>query len=327
MLDNSTNLIINTKKGLYCQSGDIWIDPTKPVKKAIITHAHFDHFAFGCNEYISSIETSLLLQRRIGKKIKIRTYNYDEIFFINGVKFSFYPSGHILGSSQIRIESGGEKWLITGDFKRQDDKTCQKYMKIKTDFLICESTFALPIFNWESSDKIIKDILNWVIKSEDTTSILFCYSLGKAQRLLSEISNKKINNIYIHKNIHEINKVYRNLGINIDEVNIFDKAVNFNELKNSLLLLPPSLNNKKFLKRFKKVQTGFASGWMSIRALRKRSGYDKGFPISDHADWNGLIKTIRESKAQRIFLNHGDGEYLAKYLSDKYNLNIIQLTN
>ena len=320
------NFIVQSKEGLYCQSADIWIDPFKPVKRAIITHAHFDHMAFGCGEYISSIETGLLIKERLGNNINLRTFGYGDNFLISGIKFSLYPSGHILGAAQIKIENGSDTWLITGDFKRQLDKTCKSFIKLKTDFLICESTFGLPIFNWEPAEKIVKDISNWVTESEETTSILFCYSLGKAQRLLSELCNRPIKNIYVHKSINKINEIYKNLGINLLEIKPFENNSN-HLLHNDLILLPPSLNNEKFLKQFKKVQTGFASGWMSIRALRKRSGFDKGFAISDHADWNGLVKTILESKAQTVFLNHGDGESLAKYIRNKHKIEINSLIN
>ena len=327
MIKDKSNLITQKDEGLYCKAADIWIDPIKPVKRAIITHAHFDHIAIGCGEYISSIETGLLLKHRLNNNIRIKIYDYDQNFFVNGVKFSLYPSGHILGASQIKIDTIAEKWLITGDFKRQEDKTCQNFKEIKTDYLICESTFGLPIFNWENTDKIVNDISNWVMESPDCSSILFCYSLGKAQRLLSEIDKNKIQDIYVHKSIHKINKIYRDLGINILETKLFDKDVNLNELKGSLILLPKSLHKDNFLKRFKKVKTAFASGWMSIRALRKRSGYDKGFPISDHADWNGIIKTIIESNAKKVLLNHGDGDALAKYISNKYKIDINPLVS
>ena len=325
MVNSTQNLITQKYQGLYCEPANIWIDPYKPVEKAIITHAHADHFTIGCREYICSIETGFLLRKRFGNNINLKTFDYDRKFLINGINFSLHPSGHILGSSQIRIMAGSEIWLITGDLKRQKDKTCKSYEKLKTDFLICESTFGLPIFNWESTNKIIDDITKWVIQSEDTTSILFCYSLGKAQRLLSELNSSKFKNIYIHKSINKINIAYKRLGIELVEAKIFDNDLDINNLKNSLLLLPPSLNNKNFLKKFKRVQTSFASGWMSIRALKKRSGFDKGFPFSDHADWNGLIKTIIESEAKKVFLNHGDGESLAKFLLDKEDLNIKKL--
>ena len=325
MLDSKQSLIKYENQGIYCEPANIWIDPNRPVEKAIITHAHSDHFTHGCKEYICSIETGLLLRKRFGNNLNLKTIDYDNKFIINGINFSLHPSGHILGSSQIKIMAGYETWLITSDLKRQKDKTCKIYEKIKTDFLICESTFGLPIFNWESTNKIINDITQWVTKSEDTTSILFCYSLGKAQRLLSELSSHSLKNIYVHKSINKMNIIYKSLGIELAESRTFDKDLEINNLKNSLLLLPPSLNNKNFLKRFKRVQTSFASGWMSIRALKKRSGFDKGFTISDHADWNGLIKTIKESKAKRVFLNHGDGESLAKFLRDKEDLDIKQL--
>ena len=149
MEKHNNNLIRKENGGIICGHGDFWIDPTRPVKRALITHAHFDHISFGCEEYICSPETSALLKQRIGNKIKVKSYGYDESFKINGIKISFYPSGHILGSSQIKLEGGNEKWLITGDFKRQIDETCLNYQEVKTDFLICESTFALPIFNWD----------------------------------------------------------------------------------------------------------------------------------------------------------------------------------
>jgi len=325
LINSQQNLITQRINGLYCESANTWIDPYKPVEKAIITHAHSDHFTNGCREYICSIETGFLLRKRFGNNLNLKTIDYDKEFIINGINFSLHPSGHILGSSQIKIKAGSEIWLITSDLKRQKDKTCKSYEKLKTDFLICESTFGLPIFNWESTNKVIDSITKWVTQSEDYTSILFCYSLGKAQRLLSELNNQNFKNIYVHKSIEKMNGIYKSLGIELAETKVYDMNLEINNPKNSLLLLPPSLNNKNFLKKFKMVQTGFASGWMSIRALKKRSGFDKGFIISDHADWNGLIKTIKESKAKRVFLNHGDGESLANFLRDKEDLNIKQL--
>ena len=326
MISSKQNLIIQKRQGLYCEPANVWIDPYKPVEKAIITHAHSDHFTHGCREYICSIETGLLLSERFGNNINLKTFDYDKKFIINGINFSLHPSGHILGSSQVKIVAGSEIWLITGDLKRQKDKTCQSYKKVKTDFLICESTFGLPIFKWESTNKIIGDITKWVTQSEDSISILFCYSLGKAQRLLSELNSQNFQNIYIHKSINKMNKIYKSLGLELAEAKIFDNDLEINNPRNSLVLLPPSLNKKNFLKRFKSVQTGFASGWMSIRALKKRSGFDVGFTISDHADWNGLIKTIKDSEAKKVFLNHGDGESLANFLREKYDLDIKQLS-
>ena len=316
------NLVKKDIKGYFCKHGDFWIDPIKPVKRAVITHAHFDHISFGCEEYICSPETGALLKERIGNKIKIKSYGYDEIFKINGIKISFHPSGHILGSSQIRLEGGDEKWLITGDFKRQGDDTCLNYQEVTTDFLICESTFALPIFNWASTNIIIDEIVDWVNKSPNTTSILFCYSLGKAQRLLNELKNKKIKKIYVHTNIKKINDIYIKQGIKLKDIPKIDRGIKPKDFKGNLLLMPPSQNKSNLLKRFGDYQTAFASGWMLIRALKNRSGYDRGFAISDHADWNGLINTIKSCKAKKVFLDHGNGESLAKYLSIEENIEI-----
>ena len=192
--------LIRYKDGnLYCELADIWIDPSKPVKKALITHAHFDHFTFGCEEYISTKETAILLKERVGDNIKIKTFEYGEEFKINGIKISFHPSGHILGSSQIRFIFAEEKWLISGDFKLQKDETCKQYEIVKTDYLISECTFGLPIFKWDQTKNVAINISKWITNSPDKTSLLFCYSLGKAQRLINEISKTNFEgNIYTH---------------------------------------------------------------------------------------------------------------------------------
>ena len=325
MREDITNLIKYTSSGLYCAVADVWIDPKKPVKRALITHAHMDHFTFGCDEYISTFETAIILKERIGKEINIKTYEYEKEFKINGIKISFHPSGHILGSSQIKFWLADEKWLITGDFKRQKDETCKEYEIVQTDFLISESTFGLPIFKWDESQNIALNITKWINSSQEKTSILFCYSLGKAQRLLNEISKTKFkNNIYTHNSIYKMNKCYEKLGIDIIDTKKFDMNKNREDLKGSLILLPPALIKNSSLKNFKDIQTGFASGWMSIRALRKRSGYEKGFPISDHADWNDILNTIKDSQAKNVFFNHGDSEALNRYLKENSSINVLE---
>ncbi len=328
MIKDSSELIKYSENGLYCEIAEIWIDPHKPVKKALITHAHMDHFTFGCDEYISTYETSIILQERIGREINIKTYDYGKEFKINGINISFHPSGHILGSSQIKFNFAGEIWLITGDFKRQKDSTCKEYEKVKTDYLISESTFGLPIFNWKEPQETARDISKWVTSSPDKASILFCYSLGKAQRLLNEISKSNFkNNLYTHSSIYKMNKCYARLGINIVSTKQFDKRQNINELKGNLILLPPVLNKGSYLKNFKDIQTSFASGWMTIRALRKRSGYDKGFAISDHADWEGILKTVKESEAKNVFFHHGDREALNRYINENDSINVLNFNS
>ncbi len=325
MREDSSDLIKYTRSGLYCEPANVWIDPNKPVKRALITHAHMDHFTFGCDEYISTYETAIILQERIGKKINIKTYDYEKEFRIDGIRISFHPSGHILGSSQILFRLADEKWLITGDFKRQKDETCKGYEIVKTDFLISESTFGLPIFKWDEPQNTAIDITKWVSHSPEKISILFCYSLGKAQRLLNEISKTNFkNNIYTHNSIYKMNNCYKKLGIDITYTKKFDQNKKSEDLKGCLLLLPPALNKSSSLKNIKDIQTGFASGWMSIRALKKRSGYDKGFSISDHADWNDILNTIKESKAKNVFFHHGDSEALKRYLKEKETINVLE---
>jgi len=319
--------LIKYKDGnLYCECADIWIDPIKPVKRALITHAHFDHFTFGCEEYITTKETALLLKERVGKNIKIKTFDYGEEFKIKGIKISFHPSGHILGSSQIRFIFAEEKWLISGDFKLQKDETCKQYEIVKTDYLISECTFGLPIFKWDETNKIAINIAKWVTNSPDKTSLLFCYSLGKAQRLLNEINKTNFKgNIYSHSSICKINNCYKELGIDIKDTLEIENKKKIDKYKGSLILLPPSLSKDTYLKNLKNIQTAFASGWMSIRALRKRSGYDKGFAISDHADWDGILELIKMSEAKNVFFHHGDAESISKYLIEKESINVLFL--
>ncbi len=317
--------LIKYKDGnLYCELADVWIDPRNPVSRALITHAHFDHFTFGCEEYISTYETAILLKERVGDNINIKTFDYGEDFKINGINISFHPSGHILGSSQIRFIFAEEKWLISGDFKIQKDKTCRQYEIVKTDYLISECTFGLPIFKWDETSKIASKISNWITNSPEKTSLLFCYSLGKAQRLLNEISQTNFKgNIYCHGSIQKINNCYKKLGIDINETIKIENKKEIGELKGNLILLPPSLSKGSYLKNFRNIQTAFASGWMSIRALRKRSGYDKGFAISDHADWDGILEVVKKSEAKNVFFHHGDNESISKYLIEKGFINVL----
>jgi putative mRNA 3-end processing factor len=325
-LRNKEEDLIRYKDGsLYCEPADVWIDPTRPVKTALITHAHFDHFAFGCNEYFSTKETAMLLRERVRDNINIKTFDYGEEFKINGIRISFHPAGHILGSSQIKFIFAEEKWLITGDFKLQKDETCKEYEVVKTDYLISECTFGLPIFKWDETNKIAINIAKWITNSPDKTSLLFCYSLGKAQRLLNEISKTNFKgNIYSHSSIEKINNCYKKLGISIINTTKIENKNKIDELKGSLILLPPSLSKGSYLKNFKNIQTAFASGWMSIRALRKRSGYDKGFPISDHADWDGILEVVKKSEAKNVFFHHGDSEALSKFLVEKESINVLR---
>ena len=317
--------LIRYKDGnLYCELADIWIDPRKPVKQALISHAHFDHFAFGCEEYISTEETAILLKERVGEDINIKSFDYGEEFKINGINISFHPSGHILGSCQIRFIFAEEKWLISGDFKLQKDETCKQYEIVKTDYLISECTFGLPIFKWNETKKEALNISKWVTQSPDKTSLLFCYSLGKAQRLLNEISQTNFKgNIYSHDTIYKMNNCYRQLGIDIKDTMKIENIKKINELKGSLILLPPALSKSTYIKNLNNIQTAFASGWMSIRALRKRSGYDKGFAISDHADWDGILEVVKNSEAKNVFFHHGDSEALSKYLSEKESISVL----
>ncbi len=312
------NLLNLTNSGLFCEAGNFFIDPWKPVDKAVITHAHSDHARFGSKKYLCSNECETLLRLRLGENISVQNLKYGEAIFINNVKVSLHPAGHILGSSQIRLEYKNNVWVITGDYKLAEDKTCRSFEQLKCNTFITESTFGLPIYKWENQKNIISEINNWWEKNSSAglASILFCYALGKAQRLISLVDNS-IGPILTHGSVENINKVYRRSGVNLPDTKYVGDIVDKNILNKSLIIAPPSAYNNGWLKKFGKYETAFASGWMLVRGRRRRANYDRGFVLSDHADWTELLTTIINTHAENIWVTHGYAAVVAKYFSEK----------
>jgi putative mRNA 3-end processing factor len=305
-------------QGLYCPQGDFFIDPRQPVKRAVITHAHADHARGGSQSYLCARESQRLLEARIGREATIQPLAYGEKLRINAVSLSLHPAGHVLGSAQVRIERGGRVCVISGDYKTDLDPTCAPLEPLRCHHFISESTFGLPIFKWPSQQDVMGDILSWwqANRKEGRTSVLFAYALGKAQRVLAGLGAPP-GPILTHGAVEKINRCYREAGIALPATRYVGGVEDRALLKEALVIAPPSADHPAWLKRFPQRSRGFASGWMRIRGHRRRRAVDRGFVLSDHSDWDGLVQTITATGAESIALTHGYAHALARWLQEK----------
>jgi putative mRNA 3-end processing factor len=312
------DLVVQRPEGLYCPPGDFYIDPWRPVARAVITHAHSDHARFGHGHYLAAQQAESVLRTRLGD-IDLQTLAYGQRIVHNGVDLSLHPAGHVLGSAQVRLEHAGAVWVASGDYKVAPDKTCAPFEPVKCDVFITESTFGLPIYRWCPDDEIFADINGWWARNvvAGRASVLACYSFGKAQRILSGV-DPSIGPIIVHGAVEPLNRAYRAAGVDLPPtqmvVDVKDKA----DLKRALVICPPSAAASPWMRRFgADAQTAFASGWMQLRGARRRGGYDRGFVLSDHADWPGLLSAIGATGAQRIIVTHGSVPVMVRYLTEQ----------
>ncbi|NOJ81421.1 ligase-associated DNA damage response exonuclease [Myxococcus xanthus] len=315
----SAPLMTVTPQGLYCVPGGFHVDPWRPVDRALITHAHGDHARSGSHRYLGARAGKGLLHRRLGADATIDTLDYGERLRINGVTVSFHPAGHVLGSAQLRVEHGGETWVVSGDYKRAPDPTCAPFEVIPCHTFITEATFGLPIFRWEATEQVAEDILRWwdANRALGRAAVLFCYALGKAQRLLAELAKLTDRTVFIHGALHALLDAYRDAGVHMlptQPVSQVEKGTSF---AGALVLAPPSASSTTWMRRFGEHETGFASGWMRVRGNRRRRGFDRGFVLSDHADWPDLLRTVEDTRAERVLVTHGYAEPLAHYLHEQ----------
>lgn len=313
--------IKKTDKGIYCAKGQFFVDPWKHVPIALITHAHGDHAYFGSDLYYCSENCFNVLQHRLGPGASIIAKPYGEKFKLGDAWVSFHPAGHILGSSQIRIELKGCVTVISGDYKREIDPTCTPFEVIECDEFLTESTFALPIYHWPNPNQVIEDIISWYRDNKNSghSSILFCYSLGKAQRIQALLKDKLENPILVHGAIASMNEVYEKNGVQLAQWKRVQES-DADKFTSSLILAPPSALGSTWLRKFNPSKTALASGWMTVRGTRRRRGYDTGFVISDHADWPSLIKTVQQTKAKKIWITHGIEDTLARYIEETFSI-------
>ena len=304
-------------EGIYCSQGNFYIDPWRPVERALITHGHSDHARYGSKKYLCTEMAAPVIRHRLGD-IKIETIPYEKEINLNGVNISFHPAGHVPGSAQILVEIKGERWVVSGDYKIVNDGLSTPFEPVKCHSFISECTFGLPAFNWLPQKQIFQEINNWWVQcnSEGLIPVLAAYGLGKAQRLISGLDSN-IGPILTHGAIEKTNQIMRQQKITIPETTIVSSKLKLSDLKNAIVLAPPSALSTSWIKKFGKISTAYASGWMAIRGIKRRRSADKGFVISDHADWAGLNWAIRETEAEKIFVTHGYTESFSKWLRFK----------
>ena len=313
-----------TDAGLFCADGGFHIDPWQPVERAVITHAHGDHARPGSTAYLCAQPSASLLRRRFGPDAQIQSVPYSQPLTLGAVRISFHPAGHVLGSAQVRIEGTAGVWVVAGDFKRATDPTCAPFEPIQCDTFITESTFGLPIYRWDSTASVIADIVGWWNENRDAgrTSVLFCYTIGKAQRVLSELMTVTDRAVYVHGMMLGMIETYREAGVAmLPTLPVIERARGARSAAASfageLVLAPLSARGTPWMRRLGDVSDAFASGLMRVRGVRRQRGFDRGFVLSDHADWPALLQTISETGASRVLATHGHAEPLARYLSER----------
>ncbi|MEM6836702.1 MAG: ligase-associated DNA damage response exonuclease [Cyanobacteria bacterium P01_C01_bin.120] len=315
------SLIAVRPEGLYCEAGNFYIDPWRPVETALITHAHADHARSGSQHYVAMASAEGVLRKRLGAKIDLQGVQYGEKLKYENTWVSFHPAGHVLGSAQVRVEHRDEVWVVSGDYKRCADPTCEPFEVVPCDAFITEATFGLPIYKWDSGEVTARQIYEWWQADRDRPSLLFCYAFGKAQRVLSELRKFTDQTVYVHGAIATLNEIYREQGIAMLPAINTAAMPKSHKYTGDLVLAPPSGHRSSWMKRFKSPQTAFASGWMAVRGARRRRGYERGFVLSDHADWSGLINTVRATGAHKVYVTHGQNDVLSRYLREVCQIN------
>lgn len=308
-----------TDKGIYCPRADVYIDPWKPVEKAIISHGHSDHLYPGHRRYLCTTGAMPVIRHRLyAQEPQIEALDYGEAVVINGVHISFHPAGHIPGSAQVKVACNDEVWVFSGDYKLQDDGISAPFEPQRCHVFITESTFGLPVYKWKSQRAVFDDINDWWRKNreEGKTSVITGYTLGKSQRILRNV-DASIGNLFTHGAVDSVNTVMRAQGIDLPPAPRVTNDTSKEDLKGALIVSPPSAVGSPWVRRFLPYSLGVASGWMKLRGTRRRRGADRGFVLSDHADWDELNTAARETGAEKVFVTHGYSEIFAHWLREQ----------
>jgi putative mRNA 3-end processing factor len=310
------SLIQFSNKGIYCKQGDFYIDPWQPVDLAVTTHGHADHVKWGNKAYLCHDLTKPILNQRLGLDLKIETLPYNKQIDINGVKLSLFPAGHVIGSSQIRLEYKGEICVVSGDYKVEYDGISTAFEPVRCHTFVSESTFGLPIYKWQPQDIIFSQIKDWVSNNHDSnkTSVLVAYSLGKAQRLIKGLDG--YSKIYVHNSIANLNEGFIKAGVDLPETIRITADTKKEHLQRGIVIVPPALAEGRWIKNLTNGATGVCSGWMQVRASRRWRSADAGFALSDHADWPGLLSAIEATQAEMVYVTHGFTATFSKYLNE-----------
>lgn len=317
-MTQNNDLVQRTARGLYCPAGGFYIDPWRKVDRAVITHAHADHARTGHRHYLASARSEKVLRSRLGESIDLQTLNWGEQIRIGDVQVSLHPASHVLGAAQVRIEHRGDVWVVSGDYRVESDATCDTFESVRCNTFITESTFGLPVYQW-LPQQIVFDQINqwWATNAQNkTTSALFCYSFGKAQRILAGL-DPSIGPIICHGAVNKLNEAYRSSGVTLPDTCLKSEFTDKAALPRALVVAPPSVAGSQWMRSLGRVSDAFASGWMQIRGARRRRSLDRGFVLSDHADWPGLQAAIRDSQATRVIVTHGYEAVMVRWLREQ----------
>jgi len=325
MNTSESDLIVQRREGLYCPPGDFYIDPWRPVDRAVITHAHADHSRRGHARYLAAAPSESVLRIRLGE-IDLQTLPYGEEIDHFGVRVSFHPAGHVLGSAQVRLEHAGRVWVASGDYyvagaradPREDNATCAPFEPLRCHCFVTESTFGLPVYRWQPQAELFASIDAWWRDNADAgrASLLLGYSFGKAQRILKGV-DRSIGPIAVHGAVEPLNRAYRAAGVDIPETPLVTEIADKSIFKRALIVAPPSVQGSVWTRRFGEHSDAFASGWMQLRGARRRRSVDRGFVLSDHADWPGLQRAIAATGAERVIVTHGYEAVMVRWLTDQ----------
>jgi len=305
-----------TDKGIYCSVGKFYIDPWKPVDDAVITHAHADHAYLGHKHYLAHHHSREVLLYRLGE-IQLQTVAYGEKVMKNGVAISLFPAGHVIGSAQIRVEYKGEVWVVSGDYKVEDDGVSAPFEPVRCNHFISECTFGMPVYQWKPQADIFKDINSWWRSNveRNLATVIVGYSLGKAQRILQNL-DLSIGKVYTHGVIENTSEALRRNGIVLNPTTSITHESVKEDVRKGIILAPPSSVGTPWMRKFGPYSFGYCSGWMAIRGAKRRRAADRGFVLSDHADWTGLVSAIDATGCESVYLTHGYTATFTRYLNE-----------
>ncbi len=315
---SSNALLQFTSSGIYCPAAGVHIDPWNPTDLAIITHAHSDHAKWGSRHYLAHKDSESILRLRLGEEISLQTVSYGEKVSINGVQFSLHPAGHVIGSSQIRVEHQGEVWVASGDYKVQNDNFSAPFESIKCHTFISESTFGLPIYKWPTQNDVMNEIKKWwkQNQAQGKASVLMGYALGKMQRLIKNLQPFEIP-VFAHGAVYNVNERLREAGFDLPHIPLVTNEINKKIFQGALIFATPAALHTSWMKKFEPYSTGYCSGWMAVRGAKNRRSVDRGFIISDHADWNELNTVVAATGAEKVLVTHGYTDTYARWLNEQ----------
>ena len=313
------DIFMSTRSGICCSAGGFYIDPIRPVERALITHGHSDHARAGHGAVLATQETLDIMRLRYGENFAGSTQAvcYGEKLKLEGARVSFHPAGHVLGSAQIRVEYNGLRAVASGDYKDISDPTCVPFELVPCDVFITEATFGLPVFRHPDTAGEILKLLRSIELFPERAHLVGAYTLGKAQRVIALLRAAGYDKpVYIHGAAEATSRYYQSRGIDLGRIGLVRDA-NKADLAGHIIVCPPTAMSDRWSRHFPDPVIAFASGWMRVRARARQRGITLPLVISDHADWDGLTATIAGTGASEVWVTHGQEDALVHWCRTK----------